>query len=145
MAALVAKPSPVVPLSLGPKKQKAKAPNPKLDLMKLKLNAKGNDNIAMAERVYLSVHYQGLAAVDALFYSISTVVGRLVDMLASRAAWVNENNLATKDSIRVALFHGITGIILPMESTLGDLIKGNVIYNGGSVILCRTNQDVIGL
>jgi AN1-type zinc finger protein 1 len=117
---------------------KMKKTNPKLELMRLKLNAKGDVQIPMLNRVYLTV-IDGSTKSN-LFYNQNMIIGRLVDILASRSGIVNRNNLG---GTRIALFDGSTGLMLEMSKTLQDLVSSNVIYNGSTVILKQTESDKI--
>lgn len=117
---------------------KLKKTNPKLELMRLKLNGKGDSQIPMSNRVYMTI-IEGSTKSN-LFFNQNTIIGRLVDILASRSKIVNNNNLG---GVRIALFNGTDGKVLEMSKTLQDLITSNVIYNGSTLILKQSDDDRI--
>jgi hypothetical protein len=113
-------------------RKKCKNPNsnPKLELMRLKLNAKGNSNIQMADRVYLSVEFDsGLSC--SVYYNKNLIIGKLVDVLCPLDGLVNKNNL--EGAVMIGLVESSSGKVLPMGSTLQQVIELGLIVNGSSV------------
>lgn len=123
------------------KAPQAKKPNPKLDLMKLKLNAKGNENIRMQDRAYLSILVHNHA--KPIFVNTNTQIGRLVDDLASKVGWVNQNNkLDPLDNHERISLYDLNNVILDNSQTLNDLFQSGLLYNGCTVQLKR-GKDVL--
>ncbi|KAJ3276664.1 AN1-type zinc finger protein 1 [Terramyces sp. JEL0728] len=99
-------------------------PNPKVDLMKLKMSAKGKGDIPMDQRAYFKINDKNL------FYKKDIVVGKLLDLA------VKELGMVFKDSL------GLYGVdIAGVETRLStsekidSLFSRNVIYNGCTLLL----------
>ncbi len=114
-----------VPVSASKVSKKTAKPNPKLDLMKLKLNAKGDGNIAMENRFYFQIEYPD-GKTEGLFYNQSIVVGRLLDIVLSRAGLLTKSN----QTVQNCLVNPITNLVLPTGQTCKQLLDQGLVYNG---------------
>lgn len=127
--------------SFSPTKvSKAKKSNPKLELMKLKLNSKGNGNIRMEDRAYLSINIccDAKNKTISIFVNKSTQIGRLLDQISSDHGVRCENNMIQPtDAGFLNLYADATDSILPMDLSLQRLFTDGVLYNGCSVSLRR--------
>jgi hypothetical protein len=116
---------------------KSRNPNPKLELMKLKLNAKGKGTIRMEDRAYFSVFLPNGKS-EALFVNQSTQVGRLLDQIASSNGIENQNNKINPGEEKyLALYADASNQCLPMDATLAQLFESQMLYNGCSISLRR--------
>ncbi|KAI8893223.1 hypothetical protein BC833DRAFT_609131 [Globomyces pollinis-pini] len=121
---------------------KSKKRNPKVELMKLKLNAKGSDKIPVSSRAYFNV----VISADAeslneypLYFDNRMPIGRIVDTLATDFKIVNLNN--TDQTNRLGLYSLATGKLLPMSSNFETLFKDSVVQNGSTIIFERSSLD----
>jgi AN1-type zinc finger protein 1 len=113
--------------------------NPKVELMRLKLNAKGESRVAPESRLYCNLYLpqqkneltlEGVKPVGR-FFDMKLVVGKLVDILAAECNITNYNG--PTDPIELSLFG--SSIQLPMNETLGACIKSNLVEQGGNIVL----------
>ncbi|EXJ91201.1 hypothetical protein A1O1_04310 [Capronia coronata CBS 617.96] len=129
----------------GNKVQQDAVPNPKptsraaqvVALNALKKNAKGDDKLDPAKRVYLHVEAEAastsskLPSAD-LFFSQDWSVGRLLDEAAKRLQVANVNNRVDSEDQRLRVYHVEGGRLLEFSERVGK-----VLINGNTVVLLR--------
>jgi len=126
---------PVVKRSLkNPKQIKMAA---KVRLMKMKGVAAGDQGIPQSERLFFQVllpkstNKPGLP----MFFSKVWTVGRVIDKIADKAGIINTNNDGS--SMKLRLFHGDSGLVLPCGAPLGELVQQEdlMLVQGGVLVL----------
>jgi hypothetical protein len=116
----------------------AKKTNPKIELMRLKLNAKGEPHISPLNRYYCNLYLPVNENFDSLpqlkplsrYFDLNMVVGKLLDMLAAEAKIRHYNSLNT--DLRI----GLRGVYhLPLNSTIASCVQRGELVQGGNLIL----------
>ncbi|KAJ1730423.1 hypothetical protein LPJ61_003018 [Coemansia biformis] len=103
------------------------AASPKIELMRLKAKASGNTSIAAADRLYLSVEWQGSAT--PVFLNVNAVIGNAAAQLAKQL------RLAMLPDRIYRLRAPGGSEPLPSNKTFGELIAGDdgaasTLFNG---------------
>ncbi|XJO78682.1 hypothetical protein BDV3_003087 [Batrachochytrium dendrobatidis] len=130
------------PNTLNQPKANSKKLNPAVSLIKLKMHATGDTKILPENRVYLLCYSTELRTSMGVFYHSNTVIGRLLDLVASKANVKNTNNIASSGP-PLGLFHGKTGNRLPNDKSLQDLLKSKVLSQGQCIVLDRSHEACI--
>ncbi|XP_069587633.1 AN1-type zinc finger protein 1 isoform X1 [Ranitomeya imitator] len=109
----------------------------KVALMKLKLQAQGDNFLPQPERVYFQVYLPkgGKDKSKAMFFCKKWSIGKVVDSAASIANLKNDNNKATAKKLR--LCHAETGVALPTDGSVDMWLSTaeNPLHNGGNIIM----------
>eukprot|EP00127_Corallochytrium_limacisporum_P003838 Clim_evm52s153 gene=Clim_evmTU52s153 len=117
---------------------KLKKRHPKVVVMKLKMKAKGNNNVPQEKRVYYDVAYVA-SDTDAtklkhmpLFFNQDDVFGRILDQAATQFGVTNTNNASEAQRLQ----------LLSVESNFDTLPndvtpKANGPDSGSRIVLCR--------
>ncbi|XP_031567224.1 AN1-type zinc finger protein 1-like [Actinia tenebrosa] len=115
----------------------------KVALMKLKMNAVGDQSIPQSERVYFNIYLpQGhKEKTKAMYFSKCWTLGKVVDKIASTTRLKNENNITSKKKLR--LFHSRTGEVFQTDCLLEDLVHDEnlLVVSGSDVILEYVTND----
>ncbi|KAL2392276.1 hypothetical protein ABEF95_002078 [Exophiala dermatitidis] len=99
----------------------------------LKKNAKGDDKLDPAKRVYLHVEAEAASTTSKLpradlFFSQDWSVGRLLDEAAKRLQVANVNNRVDSEEQRLRVYHVEGGRLLDFSEKVGKaLISGNTV------------------
>ncbi|KAL2422120.1 hypothetical protein ABEF95_010186 [Exophiala dermatitidis] len=99
----------------------------------LKKNAKGDDKLDPAKRVYLHVEAEAASTTSKLpradlFFSQDWSVGRLLDEAARRLQVANVNNRVDSEEQRLRVYHVEGGRLLDFSEKVGKaLISGNTV------------------
>lgn len=118
------------PVKQGAKSDKLAA---KVQLMKLKQNAKGISELPADERVHLLVKTpseKDFPVYVSKFWSI----GKSIDYIASAVNLPNHNNVFGKPQLNLFTCNG-TCLSEQKDLVLRDMIEKEVIFNGQSVVL----------
>ncbi|KAI9337935.1 hypothetical protein BDR26DRAFT_863321 [Obelidium mucronatum] len=112
--------------------------NYKIELMKMKQNAKGDASIPTESRIYFRVHFPQESSMESqpLYFHKDWPVGKLLDKIAVIGKVSNLNNTGEEDK-KLALYNAETDAILPMNSPLSSLIDSGILQNAGSILLER--------
>ncbi|KAI5713648.1 hypothetical protein M8J76_002757 [Diaphorina citri] len=113
----------------------------KLRLMKLKSKAVGDHRIPTVDRVYFNIHAPkiepspGQEKCKPIYVSRDWSLGKVIDFAATKLKVVNENrNPGVSAKLRLFKTSG-EAIGDEFSQSLGELIKGEVIYSGENLIL----------
>ena len=128
-------------LHRNPKAQRMAA---KVQLMKLKQKSKGEQSLPQEERIYLRVilprESKTSPAVGA-FVSRKWSMGRVIDALASSCGVQNRNNVAGTKKLRVFRFQDGHNLSLELEKPMEQLVEGEQVFNGDSVVLEYMDEE----
>ncbi|KAH6567625.1 hypothetical protein BASA82_001238 [Batrachochytrium salamandrivorans] len=124
--------------------RKSATPAPAVMLMKLKMNASGDPKIMTENRVYLSFYISELHTSLGLYHHKNTTIGRLVDLVASKAGIPNTNNRAGGGPM-LALFHADSGEQLSNSLSLEATLASKILAQGQTLILKRTTDSRISI
>ncbi|TPX68379.1 hypothetical protein SpCBS45565_g03186 [Spizellomyces sp. 'palustris'] len=131
--------------NLTPKK-KGKKLNPTIELMKMKMHAKGEKSVPLESRVYFRIYFPLASKIEnqAMFFHKDWTIGRLIDNIAAAVKIQNRNNTGHEDK-NLNLFHGDTGGYLATDATLPSLISTKHLQSGQTLILERHQGPTIPL
>ncbi|KND00068.1 uncharacterized protein SPPG_04409 [Spizellomyces punctatus DAOM BR117] len=131
--------------NLAPKK-KSKKLNPTIELMKMKMHAKGEKPVPLESRVYFRIYFPLESKIEnqAMFFHKDWTIGRLIDNIAAAVKIQNMNNTGPEDK-KLNLFHGDTGGHLATDATLSSLISTRRLQSGQALILERHQGPTIPL
>ncbi|XP_074841815.1 AN1-type zinc finger protein 1 isoform X2 [Carettochelys insculpta] len=109
----------------------------KVALMKLKMQACGDNSLPQTERIYFQVFLPKGSKEKSkpMFFCNQWSIGKVVDFAASLADLKNDNNKSTAKKLR--LCHTASGAALPLDHTLAMWLSNQEcpLYNGGNIIL----------
>jgi len=109
----------------------------KVALMKMKMNAKGDEKIAPEKRYYLEVVYGSGNGVNAtpklMFFDPNWSVGKVLDSIADAGNVINKNNVS-KEEDKLHLISLKTGTPLSFDVKLSQ-IDPSVLESGDTVLL----------
>ena len=130
-------------LHRNPKAQRMAA---KVQLMKLKQKSKGDQSLPSEERIYFRVILpkDGKTAPAAgAFVSRKWSMGRVIDALASSCGVQNRNNVAGTKKLRLFRFQDGHNLSLELERPLVQLVEGEQVFNGDSVVLEYMDEELV--
>ncbi|XP_076352994.1 AN1-type zinc finger protein 1-like isoform X2 [Tachypleus tridentatus] len=107
----------------------------KVQLMKLKMKAVGDNSLPQTERIYFQVFLpkRHTNKEKAFYFSKLWTVGKLVDTVACQEKLPNKNNIANMEWLK--LFSTSDGRCFSMADTLSSLLENDVLCSGNSIIL----------
>lgn len=105
----------------------------KVALMKIKMNAIGENSVPPDDRIYFSVTLPNTNIVKNYYFSKTWTIGKLVDYVSSIENMTNLNNVATAKKLK--LFRDDMKYYYPMHNTIEELIHTKAIFDGQSAIL----------
>ena len=110
----------------------------KVQLMKLKMRAKGVQSLPQDERVYLKVllpreSHKGQSS--EVFVSKLWSMGRVVDAVAELSKVPNKNNVSGAAKLRLFRFQDGLHLTEDFEKTVAAFVEAEELFNGDSVIL----------
>lgn len=108
-------------------------------LMKLKGKALGDNKIPTNDRVYFLVHPpmkdNNIIPAVPLFTSKTWTVGRTIDLFAVRLKIENRNDKSNTPKIRLFKLEDGNHLSNQMDSVIGRMVNGGLVFNGDSLIL----------
>lgn len=111
----------------------------KVQLMKLKQNSKGVNELPAEERVYFSVQKPLCEAKESVFVSKFWSIGKSIDFISSSLKIPNSNNLAGKPQLN--LFDSAGHCFSEKKDTLiKELLECERIFNGQTIVLKYVEQ-----
>lgn len=111
----------------------------KVSLMKLKMKAKGDNDIPIERRVYFDLYLSMKQRNEPIFLNSTWSVGRVVDSIAAKQGITNTNNTSLEK--RLVLCNQHTGSIFSYSITLDDAIKQELLFSGSSLELKYGSSD----
>ncbi|KAI9095113.1 hypothetical protein DFS34DRAFT_626712 [Phlyctochytrium arcticum] len=125
----------------SPSGKRRKRLNPKIELMKMKMHAKGEMSMPEASRVYLRVCLpkESGQKSEPLYFHKEWPMGRVIDSVAKMFTLSNSNNVVdvSISKKRLHLFSDVNGQILSTSDIIGKLIDADSLQSGQTVILER--------
>ncbi|XP_067122579.1 AN1-type zinc finger protein 1-like [Centruroides vittatus] len=117
------------------KSEKSKKTAAKIQLMKMKLNAFGNNNLPLSERAYFKIHFPKKynSTEKDYFFNKCWTVGKIIDTIAELENFKNENDTATNE--KLLLFDYTSGKQLRTGDIIEDLLKKDSLISGQSLVL----------
>ena len=137
------------PKILNAKAQKTAA---KVQLMKLKQNSAGQENIPMNDRTYFRI-YLPLSKLSSIkrtektkgvFVSKTWCFGKVLDVISDLCGVENKNNVGGENMKKLRLFKHSNGELLTIENfniVLEDLLKSEEVLNGDTFVLEYIETD----
>ncbi|KAI5837995.1 hypothetical protein DFP73DRAFT_575749 [Morchella snyderi] len=115
----------------------SKAPNPVVELAKLRRTAKGDEKIPVDKRVYVHVEAEAKSTSSKLprgefWYGKDWTVGRVLDKAAQGLQVANVNNRDEGEEKKLRVFHVEGGRMLEFGEKLGDAV-----VSGNTLVLLR--------
>jgi len=107
----------------------------KVDIMKMKSSATGNQNVPVEKRFYLEIVYPMESKIQPklMFFNNNNTIGKVLDIAADAGGIENRNNKANSDKLcLVSLKNGH-----PLDTSLKLEDCGEVLLSGDSVLLER--------
>ncbi|KAI9193329.1 uncharacterized protein BJ171DRAFT_528916 [Polychytrium aggregatum] len=127
---------------LSPPVKKAKRSSPAVELMRLKMHAKGDSSVPADNRVYFRAFFPLERPQPSLplYFHRDWNIGKVLDKIADAGRVSNFNN--SQPDKKLSLFN-VEGQALPTSSSLKALIASKSIQNGSILILERTIEAMI--
>ena len=133
---------PQAKLHRNPKAQRMAA---KVQLMRLKQKSNGDQSLPPEERIYLRVILPkgGKTPSAGAFVSRRWSMGRVIDAMASSSGVQNRNNVAGTKKLRLFRLQDGHNLSLELEKQLSQLVEGEQLFNGDSVVLEYVDEDLV--
>ncbi|TPX60092.1 hypothetical protein PhCBS80983_g01987 [Powellomyces hirtus] len=118
--------------------RKLKKLNPAIELMKMKMHAKGDKAVPLESRLFYRVYFPTANKVEnqPMFFHKDWTVGRAIDAVATFGKIVNDNNMGDASKM-LNFYHGDTGELLPTTASFSELTADKRLVSGQSVLLER--------
>lgn len=124
--------------------KRSKKTSSKVIELKLKMKAKGENNIPVDERIYFNVTViiqdgGGATKEYPLFFSREYTIGKMIDLTATYCALKNQNHVTTAPKLR---FFVTEGDCLPTDKKLGELLVDPIanINNFGELFITYVDE-----
>ncbi len=117
----------------------------KVQLMKLKQRANGNQSLPQEERVYFKlVLPKSKGGFAETFVSKLWTVGRTIDEVATVSGTRNRNNVSGEAKLRLFRFQDGKNLCAALDKTVGEFVADDEIFNGDCLVLEYVDDSQLG-
>ncbi len=125
-----------------PKRIKNQQMAAKVQLMKLKMKAKGAKSVPTDERIYFGVKSAKCHTMTPIFVSSKWSLGKVIDVFADTIGLENSNNVCGASKLKI--FRNIDGglVSTDLEKCVEEAIKDQLIFNGDMLIIDYVDENI---